>query len=84
MEAEIVEFSKRDEDIKLIDVDYYDYVLTHTCPISIFEKYKIDLCTLGNIVDDKDPQFKISNNKLEQVKNFIDFGHWLFRSLSHR
>lgn len=67
-----------DEDIKQIDVDYYDYVLTHTCPISIFEKYKIDLCTLGNIIDDKDPQFKISNNKLEQVKNFIDFGHWYF------
>lgn len=66
------------EDIEKIEKKYYDYVLSHTCPTSIFDEYKIYLCTLGNIVDDKDPQFRISNDKLEQVKNFIDFGNWCF------
>ena len=67
-----------DEDVGRVDPTHYDYVLTHTCPTSIFENYKVYLCTLGNIVDDEDPEFKISNNKLEQVYNFIDFEHWYF------
>ena len=67
-----------DEDIERIAADRYDYVLTHTCPISIFNQNKIYLCTLGNIVDDNNPDFKISNNQLEKVYNLIDFGHWFF------
>lgn len=67
-----------DEDIGRIDPGQYDYVLTHTCPTSIFNENKMYLCTLGNIVDDNNPDFKISNNKLEQVLNFIDFKHWYF------
>lgn len=67
-----------DEDIERIDESHYDYVLSHTCPLSVFEANKTQLCTLGNIVDDNNPEFKISNNKLEQVKNFITFNHWYF------
>lgn len=67
-----------DDDISRINIDYYDYVLTHTCPVSILEEYRSILCTLGDIVDNNNPEYKISNNKLEQVKNFIDFGHWFF------
>lgn len=67
-----------DEDVNRIDPGHYDYVLSHTCPLSIFNQNKTYLCTLGNIVDDSNPEFKISNNKLEQVFNFIDFKHWYF------
>lgn len=68
-----------DEDIERIDSSKrFDYVLSHTCPTSIFNMYKMDLCTLGNIVDDDNPDFKICNNQLEKVLNFIDFGHWFF------
>ena len=74
-----------DEDVSRIDNNiYYDYVLSHCCPLSIFKENKVYLCTLGNIVDDSNPDFHISENKLEQVKNFIDFGKWIFRSLSCR
>lgn len=74
-----------DEDISRIDSNiHYDYVLTHCCPLSVFNENKVYLCTLGNIVDDSNPDFHISENKLEQVKNFIDFGKWIFRSLSSR
>lgn len=67
-----------DEDVNMVDPGHYDYVLSHCCPISIFNTYKQYLCTLGNIVDDTNPQFHISDNKLEQVYNFIDFGKWYF------
>ena len=67
-----------DEDVDRIDAGHYDYVLSHTCPTSVFEANKMYLCTLGNIVDDNNPEFKISNNKLEQVLNFITFNKWYF------
>ena len=68
-----------DEDVSRVDNNiYYDYVLSHCCPLSIFNENKIYLCTLGNIVDDSNPDFHISENKLEQVYNFIDFGKWYF------
>ena len=72
-----------DDDISRVDNNiYYDYVLSHCCPLSVFNENKIYLCTLSNIVDDSNPDFRISENKLEQVKNFIDFDKWIFRSLS--
>ena len=68
-----------DEDVSRIDSNiHYDYVLTHCCPLSVFNENKIYLCTLGNIVDDSNLDFHISENKLEQVKNFIDFDKWYF------
>lgn len=67
-----------DADVARVEMAHYDYVLTHTCPTSIFNENKMYLCTLGNIVDDDNPDFKISNNKLEQVLSFIDFKHWYF------
>ena len=33
-----------DDDIKLIDVDKYDYVFTHTCPRSILNEYQTLIC----------------------------------------
>lgn len=67
-----------DEDVSRVEMAHYDYVLTHCCPLSIFNGYKPYLCTLGNIVDDTNPDFHISDSKLEQVMNFITFGHWYF------
>lgn len=67
-----------DEDIKDIKEDNYTYVLSHTCPISIFNMYKNDLCTLGNIVDDDNPEFKVSNYKLQDVLMKITWEHWYF------
>ena len=67
-----------DNDISKIDLGHYDYVLSHCCPTSVFNEYKPYLCTLGNIIDDNDPNFHISDNKLEQVLGFITFNHWYF------
>lgn len=67
-----------DEDVNMVDPGHYDYVLSHCCPISIFNTYKSSLCTLGNITDDDNPDFHISDNKLEQVLNSITFNHWYF------
>ena len=72
------------EDIDRVELGYYDYVLSHTCPLSVFEANKIYLCTLGNIVDDDEPLFKISNNALEKLLNKITFNKWYFRALSCR
>jgi hypothetical protein len=73
-----------DEDVSRVEAGHYDYVLTHCCPLSVFKANKPYLCTLGNIVDDDNPELHQSENKLEQVLNFIDFKHWWFRSLSCR
>lgn len=35
------------EDIDRVEPGHYDYILSHTCPLSIFEANKIHLCTLG-------------------------------------
>lgn len=66
------------EDIDRVEPGYYDYVLSHTCPLSIFEANKPYLCTLGNIVDDEEPLFKISNNSLEKILDKITFSEWYF------
>lgn len=68
-----------DDDVSRVDPKiHYDYVLSHTCPSHIFNENKVYLCTLGNIVDDTNPDFHISDNKLEQIYQFIDFDKWLF------
>lgn len=68
-----------DDDVNRVDPNkHYDYVLSHCCPTHIFNAHKIYLCTLANIVDENEPEFHVSENKLEQVYNFIDFGHWYF------
>lgn len=66
-----------DKDIKDI-AGHYDYVLSHTCPTSVFERYKMYLCSFDNIVDDDDIAFKVCNNKLEEVKTKITFNKWYF------
>ena len=66
------------EDIDAVAAGHYDYVLSHTCPLSIFEAHKVYLCTLGNIVDDEEPLFKISNKSLEKLLKKITFNEWYF------
>lgn len=72
-----------DEDVARVEPGYYDYVLTHCCPSHIFNEYKAYLCTLTNIQDSDNQDWHISENKLEQIYQFIDFGKWCFRSLSY-
>ena len=64
------------EDIKKIDSSIqYDYVLTHCCPIDIFNQYKVFLTTLNlneNIIDHN------SEIKLQELCNKIVFNKWLF------
>lgn len=67
------------DDVARVNPDkHYDYVLSHCCPTHIFNDYKTYLCTLANIVDNNEPEFHVSENKLEQVYSFIDFKHWYF------
>ena len=64
------------ETIDDIPAGHYDYVLTHCCPRSIFEKNKIYLSTLQFLDENK-----INHNSedmLEQLKNKITFDHWFF------
>ena len=64
------------ETIDDIPAGHYDYVLTHCCPRSIFEKNKIYLSTLQFLNENK-----INHNSedmLEQLKNKITFDHWFF------
>lgn len=66
------------KEIEAIAAGHYDYVLSHSCPLSIFEENKIYLCALGNIVDDNDEEFKKTNIQLENLLQKIDFNHWYF------
>lgn len=66
------------EDIEKVNSEHFDYVFSHCCPTSIFNEYKAYLCTLNNVVDDADPAIHVSENKLEQLKNFIEFDNWWF------
>lgn len=64
------------ETIDDISAGHYDYVLTHCCPRSVFEKNKIYLSTLQFLDENK-----INHNSedmLEQLKNKITFDHWFF------
>ena len=64
------------ETIDDIPAGHYDYVLTHCCPRSVFEKNKIYLSTLQFLDENK-----INHNSedmLEQLKNKITFDHWFF------
>ena len=64
------------EPIDDIPAGHYDYVLTHCCPRSIFEKNKIYLSTLQFLDENK-----INHNSedmLEQLKNKITLDHWFF------
>lgn len=64
------------ETIDDIPAGHYDYVLTHCCPKSVFEKNKIYLSTLQFLDENK-----INHNSedmLEQLKNKITFDHWFF------
>lgn len=66
------------EQIDAIPAGHYDYILSHSCPLSIFETNKMYLCTLGNIVDDNNPEFKRSNIQLERLLQKVTFKHWWF------
>ena len=64
------------ETIDDIPADHYDYVLTHCCPRSIFEKNRIYLSTLQFLDENKINHS--SEDMLEQLKNKITFDHWFF------
>lgn len=64
------------ETIDDIPAGHYDYVLTHCCPRSIFEKNKIYLSTLQFLDENKINHS--SEDMLEQLKSKITFDHWLF------
>ena len=64
------------ETIDDIPVGHYDYVLTHCCPRSIFEKNRIYLSTLQFLDENKINHS--SEDMLEQLKNKITFDHWFF------
>lgn len=64
------------ETIDDIPAGHYDYVLTHCCPRSVFEKNRIYLSMLQFLDENK-----INHNSedmLEQLKNKITFDHWFF------
>ena len=64
------------ETIDDIPVGHYDYVLTHCCPRSVFEKNKIYLSTLQFLDENKINHS--SEDMLEQLKSKITFDHWFF------
>ena len=64
------------ETIDDIPEGHYDYVLTHCCPRSIFEKNRIYLSTLQFLDENKINHS--SEDMLEQLKNKITFDHWFF------
>lgn len=63
------------KDIDLVPYDHYDYVFTHCCPSSVLNEYKAILT---------DPMFNQNNldhtseDRLEEVKNFVEFDKWYF------
>lgn len=69
------------EDIDKCPAEAFDYVFSHACPYSVFAD---NAALLG------DPQFigkdfdHTSEERLDQLKNKIQFNHWWFRSLSQR
>ena len=64
------------ETIDDIPAGHYDYVLTHCCPRSVFEKNRIYLSTLQFLDENKINHS--SEDMLEQLKNKITFDHWFF------
>lgn len=64
------------ETIDDIPAGHYDYVLTHCCPRSVFEKNKIYLSTLQFLDENKINHS--SEDMLEQLKSKIIFDHWFF------
>ena len=64
------------ETIDDIPAGHYDYILTHCCPRSIFEKNRIYLSTLQFLDENKINHS--SEDMLEQLKNKITFDHWFF------
>ena len=64
------------ETIDDIPAGHYNYVLTHCCPRSIFEKNRIYLSTLQFLDENKINHS--SEDMLEQLKNKITFDHWFF------
>lgn len=64
------------ETIDDIPAGHYDYVLTHCCPRSVFEKNKIYLSTLQFLDENKINHS--SEDMLEQLKSKITFDHWFF------
>lgn len=64
------------ETINDIPAGHYDYVLTHCCPRSVFEKNKIYLSTLQFLDENKINHS--SEDMLEQLKSKITFDHWFF------
>ena len=64
------------ETIDDIPAGHYDYVLTHCCPRSVFEKNRIYLSTLQFLDENKINHS--SEDMLEQLKSKITFDHWFF------
>ena len=69
------EESITEEDIKIIEEGNYDYVFTHCAPRSILDEY---LPLLVDFMFDQDAINHNSEDKLELVKNRINFSNWWF------
>ena len=55
---------------------HIDYILTHCCPLSVFNAHSAELITLEGI--DQSKVDHTSEEKLERLSKEIDFGQWLF------
>lgn len=58
-----------------------DYILSHAAPAAIVDKYKFILCQLQL---DENALDRTSENRLEEIKNQMNFKKWRFWSLSYR
>lgn len=61
--------------IKNVDGRHIDYILSHTCPRSCFESNKVFLCTMNLNKANID---HTSEDRLEELKNAIEYGDWWF------
>jgi len=69
------------EDIDRCPIGTYDYVFSHACPLSIFKDNSMYLSDPQYIDIDFD---HTSEERLDQLKDKIQFNNWWFRTLSQK
>lgn len=57
------------------NLSHYDYIITHTCPLSVFKKNMSYLCTLDLNQSEID---HTSEERLEKLVENISFNKWFF------
>lgn len=65
------------EEIDNIPAGHYDFILSHSCPISVFNNYYYDLCE-GCVTGADREEFRICNKQLERLLNKVTFNKWYF------